>query len=180
MKKIIFFLILIILPVTVNAARGCCSSHGGVSHCGSNGKYVCKDGKTSPSCTCTYTYYDDTPKPNNSITNNPPQKPQEEIKEPEVKEEEISKEEIITPKQEEIEKIPEESEKYEENIQVEETPQVSNEKDIVDNTSITKEKISNEEKTEDLTIGDMLTLLALATPGSIAAIAYEKSRKKLK
>lgn len=178
MKKIIFLLILIILPVTVNAARGCCSRHGGVSHCGPSGKYICNDGSPSPSCTCTYTYYDETPKPNNSITNNPPQKPQEEIKEPEVKEEEISKEEIIPPTQEEIEKIPEESEKYEENIQVEETPQVSNEKDIVDNTLVIEEKINNEEKTEDLTIGDMLTLAALATPGSIAAIVYEKNRKK--
>ena len=178
MKKIIFLLILIILPVTVNAARGCCSGHGGVSHCGPSGKYICNDGSTSPSCTCTYTFYDETPSTNNSITKAPPQKPQEQIKEPEVKEEVINKEEITSPMQEESEKILEESEKYEENIQVEETPQVSNEKDIVDNTSIIEEKINNEEKTEDLTIGDMLTLAALATPGSIAAIVYEKNRKK--
>jgi hypothetical protein len=70
MKKIIFLLILIILPVTVNAARGCCSHHGGVSHCGSSGKYICNDGTTSPSCTCSYTYYKDTPSTNNTTSNN--------------------------------------------------------------------------------------------------------------
>lgn len=34
------------------AKRGCCSHHGGVSHCGDNGYYICNDGKQSPSCTC--------------------------------------------------------------------------------------------------------------------------------
>ena len=38
---------------TVNAQRGCCSHHGGVSGCSSNGRQICKDGTLSPSCTCT-------------------------------------------------------------------------------------------------------------------------------
>ena len=33
-------------------ARGCCSHHGGVSSCGSNGYYICNDGTQSPSCKC--------------------------------------------------------------------------------------------------------------------------------
>ena len=31
---------------------GCCSRHGGVSHCGNNGYYVCVDGAISPTCRC--------------------------------------------------------------------------------------------------------------------------------
>lgn len=34
------------------AQRGCCSWHGGVSHCGSSGYYICNDGSQSPSCRC--------------------------------------------------------------------------------------------------------------------------------
>lgn len=35
------------------ACPGCCSSHGGISSsCAANGKILCKDGTTSPSCTC--------------------------------------------------------------------------------------------------------------------------------
>ncbi|MFZ2193722.1 MAG: hypothetical protein WAV31_05755 [Candidatus Moraniibacteriota bacterium] len=38
-----------------NATSGCCSWHGGVSHCDTSvGKYVCNDGSYSPSCGCTY------------------------------------------------------------------------------------------------------------------------------
>ena len=35
-----------------DAQRGCCSWHGGVSHCGPNGYYICNDGTQSPSCRC--------------------------------------------------------------------------------------------------------------------------------
>lgn len=30
---------------------GCCSWHGGIAYCGSNGYYICNDGTQSPSCT---------------------------------------------------------------------------------------------------------------------------------
>ena len=60
-KKVlcIILLLIIIFPVlSVNAKRGCCSWHGGVSGSCRNGKQVCNDGTLSPSCTCsggTYT-----------------------------------------------------------------------------------------------------------------------------
>lgn len=34
------------------AQRGCCSHHGRVAGCGSNGRQICKDGSTSKTCTC--------------------------------------------------------------------------------------------------------------------------------
>ena len=44
---------LLFLINDVDAKRGCCSWHGGVSHCDSSvGRYVCNDGTYSPSCTC--------------------------------------------------------------------------------------------------------------------------------
>ena len=46
------FCVLICLPCSVEAQRGCCSHHGGVVGC-SNGRQVCADGTLSPSCTCT-------------------------------------------------------------------------------------------------------------------------------
>lgn len=61
MKKIIpliyvlIFVIMVIFSVNMSktyANQGCCSWHGGISHCGSNGRYVCNDGTYSPSCTC--------------------------------------------------------------------------------------------------------------------------------
>lgn len=61
-KKIglILICIILIIPVKVEATRGCCSHHGGVSGCSSSGRQVCSDGTLSPSCTCTpvvtYTY----------------------------------------------------------------------------------------------------------------------------
>lgn len=56
MKKFLLFIVLIlILPINSYAKQGCCSWHGGVSHCGDNGRYVCNDGTYSPSCTCTPT-----------------------------------------------------------------------------------------------------------------------------
>lgn len=43
---------ILFIPIIVNAQRGCCSWHGGVSHCGDSGYYICNDGSRSPSCTC--------------------------------------------------------------------------------------------------------------------------------
>ena len=40
------------LPGILEAARGCCSHHGGMSGQCSNGRVVCKDGSISPSCKC--------------------------------------------------------------------------------------------------------------------------------
>lgn len=53
MKRFIFVVILLmcIIPVGVNAQRGCCSHHGGVAGC-SGGRQVCNDGTLSPTCTC--------------------------------------------------------------------------------------------------------------------------------
>lgn len=40
---------------SVDAARGCCSWHGGQSYCDTSvGRWVCVDGTYSPSCGCTY------------------------------------------------------------------------------------------------------------------------------
>lgn len=47
MKKSIFvvvILLVVILPLNVEAPRGCCSHHGGVSGCSSSGRQVCNDG----------------------------------------------------------------------------------------------------------------------------------------
>lgn len=54
MKKVVGFILLIVLlvPINVSARRGCCSWHGGVSGACRNGYQVCNDGTTSPSCTC--------------------------------------------------------------------------------------------------------------------------------
>lgn len=54
-KKIMFYFLLTLLflpPISVYAGRGCCSHHGGVSYCGSNGYYICNDNSQSPSCLC--------------------------------------------------------------------------------------------------------------------------------
>lgn len=55
MKKYVFILIfcLFISLSPVLAQRGCCSHHGGVSGCSSDGRQVCNDGSLSPTCTCT-------------------------------------------------------------------------------------------------------------------------------
>lgn len=56
MRKIIFVLLcLTIFTIKVEAKRGCCSHHGGVNGCNSNGRTICNDGTLSPSCTCTPT-----------------------------------------------------------------------------------------------------------------------------
>lgn len=63
MKKEVFkvvaivLTIMLIIPTTVNARRGCCSHHGGVTGSCSNGRQVCADGSISPSCGCeNYSY----------------------------------------------------------------------------------------------------------------------------
>lgn len=56
MKKMILLItFLCVFPNVVYAQRGCCSHHGGVAGCNSNGRQVCRDGTLSPSCTCTPT-----------------------------------------------------------------------------------------------------------------------------
>ena len=40
------------LPGILEAARGCCSHHGGMAGQCSNGRVVCRDGTLSPSCKC--------------------------------------------------------------------------------------------------------------------------------
>ena len=50
---IVFILLGVIFSYdSVSARRGCCSWHGGVSGSCRNGKIVCNDGTTSPSCVC--------------------------------------------------------------------------------------------------------------------------------
>ena len=50
---VIFLAVFLFRIDTIRAASGCCSWHGGVSHCDTSvGKQVCNDGSHSPSCTC--------------------------------------------------------------------------------------------------------------------------------
>lgn len=59
MKKIVLIVVFIInvIPIAVEAGRGCCSSHGGQSYCDTTtGKWVCNDGTYSPSCSCQQIY----------------------------------------------------------------------------------------------------------------------------
>lgn len=54
-RSIMLFVLLLAIfnPINVEAKRGCCSHHGGVSHCDTSiGMYICNDGSVSPSCTC--------------------------------------------------------------------------------------------------------------------------------
>lgn len=54
MKNIkILLLIILLMPFCVYAQRGCCSHHGGVAGCSSNGRKICADGTISSTCTCT-------------------------------------------------------------------------------------------------------------------------------
>lgn len=60
MKKVVGSLIIAIIvfcvPIfNVFAGRGCCSHHGGQAYC-SNGRWVCRDGTYSPTCTCSGGY----------------------------------------------------------------------------------------------------------------------------
>jgi len=51
----LFAFLIISWPSFSLATSGCCSYHGGVSHCDtSTGRQVCNDGSYSPSCTCSY------------------------------------------------------------------------------------------------------------------------------
>ena len=62
MKKVVLVVVSVLLfPLVVNAQKGCCSNHGGVSGCSSSGRSIFNDGTTSPSCTCT-------PYPNTNTT----------------------------------------------------------------------------------------------------------------
>ena len=56
MRVLVFFCVLILLfPLNVLAANnGCCSWHGGIDYCASNGRFMCNDGTYSPTCTCAY------------------------------------------------------------------------------------------------------------------------------
>ncbi len=53
--SILLFSIVTVFTINTSktyAQRGCCSWHGGQSYCGTNGKWICKDGTESPSCSC--------------------------------------------------------------------------------------------------------------------------------
>jgi len=55
MKKRLLLIILFIIllnPIKVFAQRGCCSRHGGVYGCNSNGVQICSDGSLSDTCRC--------------------------------------------------------------------------------------------------------------------------------
>ena len=52
-KLLVFLLLFAVIPNRIYAARGCCSSHGGVAGCDKNGRSICADGSLSPTCTCT-------------------------------------------------------------------------------------------------------------------------------
>ncbi len=52
-KVVILILIIFLVPINVNAQKGCCSWHGGVVGCSEDGRQMCADGTLSPSCTCT-------------------------------------------------------------------------------------------------------------------------------
>jgi len=57
MKRIFLYFLLMLFIFVISseqiyAKRGCCSHHGGVAYCGKSGKYICNDGTTSPTCTC--------------------------------------------------------------------------------------------------------------------------------
>lgn len=51
--SLILIILIISIPLNVYAQRGCCSHHGGVAGCNSDGRQICNDGTLSPSCTCT-------------------------------------------------------------------------------------------------------------------------------
>jgi uncharacterized membrane protein YidH (DUF202 family) len=66
MKKIlILFILFFLFVLSVKAQQGCCSHHGGISHCDNSiGYYICQDGTRSPSCTCEHIFPE---KPNQEI-----------------------------------------------------------------------------------------------------------------
>lgn len=50
-NRSIYFYLYIFSIDKVLAGKGCCSHHGGQAYC-SDGRWVCKDGTYSPTCTC--------------------------------------------------------------------------------------------------------------------------------
>lgn len=49
----LFFIFFFLFSSVVNAGRGCCSYHGGQSYCDTTvGRWVCNDGRYSPTCRC--------------------------------------------------------------------------------------------------------------------------------
>lgn len=52
-RLLVLFISICMLSINVDASRGCCSQHNGVSHCDTSiGKYRFNDGTVSPSCVC--------------------------------------------------------------------------------------------------------------------------------
>lgn len=51
-KKVLLISVMCLLSTSAFARSGCCSHHGGVAACGSDGYEQCNDGSESPSCTC--------------------------------------------------------------------------------------------------------------------------------
>lgn len=52
-RLLVLFISICMLPINVDASRGCCSHHGGVSRCDTSiGKYRCNDVAASLSCVC--------------------------------------------------------------------------------------------------------------------------------
>lgn len=51
-KKMLLITVISLLSTSAIARSGCCSHHGGVAACGSDGYEQCNDGSESPSCTC--------------------------------------------------------------------------------------------------------------------------------
>mgnify|MGYP004666949013 CR=1 FL=1 len=51
--KVVLICVMLFSPLKIEAARGCCSHHWGVSGCSSSRRQICKDGTLSPTCTCT-------------------------------------------------------------------------------------------------------------------------------
>jgi hypothetical protein len=57
LTKLFSIAFLTLISHTAEAGRGCCSWHGGVSHCDSSvGRLVCADFTYSPSCSCEIKY----------------------------------------------------------------------------------------------------------------------------
>lgn len=53
MKYVVILIVLFFTNLnSIYTNQGCCSWHGGIDYCGSNGYYICNDGTQSPSCRC--------------------------------------------------------------------------------------------------------------------------------
>lgn len=51
-KEMLLITVIGLLSTSAFARSGCCSHHGGVAACGSDGYEQCNDGSESPTCTC--------------------------------------------------------------------------------------------------------------------------------